>query len=336
MDPSSSHVKKCPASETHEHRAQFSRLGGFLGLKDSFRKKAKSKYSGRASPDDLPSLGTQRHPWKRAVLCGVAYQGFKYKLKGTINDVYSMKSLLMRNFGYREENILVLTEKEGSALPTKKNIQTSLKWLVEGSEAGDTLVFYFSGHGLRQVDMNDDELDGYDETICPLFFQTEGMIMDDEINTTIVWPLKKGVTLHAIVDACHSGTILDLEYTYNRNKKAWEDNSAPSKARKNTDGGLAVCLSACGDDQLAADTSAFTQNEMAGALTCALIKAVNDTRGLTYGTLLEKVHETFESFNNERILGSKFLSKLFCRKILQVPLLSSSEKFPVDSTEFRL
>lgn len=35
----------------------------------------------------------------------------------------------------------------------------------------------------------------------------------------------------------------------------WEDNSAPSKARKSTSGGIAICLSACDDDKMAADTT---------------------------------------------------------------------------------
>ena len=53
---------------------------------------------------------------------------------------------------------------------------------MEGSESGDSLVFYFSGHGLRQPDFNNDERDGFDETICPVDFMQEGMILDNEIN----------------------------------------------------------------------------------------------------------------------------------------------------------
>ena len=39
-----------------------------------------------------------------------------------------------------------------------------------------------------------------------------GMIVDDELNRLLVNPLPPGVRLHAIVDACHSGTVLDLEH----------------------------------------------------------------------------------------------------------------------------
>ncbi|XP_042985310.1 metacaspase-1-like isoform X2 [Carya illinoinensis] len=196
---------------------------------------------------------------KRALLCGVTYRNKNYSLNGTINDVRSIKNMLIQRFGYPAECIRVLTEEENgndlTTTPTKKNIEDSLKWLVDGSESGDSLVFFFSGHGLRQPDFEDDELDGFDETICPVDFIEQGMIVDKDINSTIVRPLKEGVTLHAIVDACHSGTVLDLEYTYDPQNKVWKDNKPPSKAAKGTSGGLAICLSACGDDQMASDTN---------------------------------------------------------------------------------
>lgn len=107
-------------------------------------------------------------------------------------------------------------EEDERHIPTRKNIMEALKWLVKGCKNGDSLVFYFSGHGLRSPDFDDDETDGFDETICPVDFQKEGMILDNDINSLIVKPLQKGVTLHAIVDACHSGTILDLEHVYER------------------------------------------------------------------------------------------------------------------------
>lgn len=39
-----------------------------------------------------------------------------------------------------------------------------------------------------------------------------GMIIDDEINVLLVNPLPPNVRLHAVIDACHSGTAMDLEY----------------------------------------------------------------------------------------------------------------------------
>ncbi|KAG7976420.1 hypothetical protein I3843_06G147700 [Carya illinoinensis] len=261
---------------------------------------------------------------KRALLCGVTYRNKNYSLSGTINDVRSIKNLLIQRFGYPAECIRILTEEENgndlTTTPTKKNIEDSLKWLVDGSESGDSLVFFFSGHGLRQPDFEDDELDGFDETICPVDFIEQGMIVDNDINSTIVRPLKEGVTLHAIVDACHSGTVLDLEYTYDPQNKVWKDNKPPSKAAKGTSGGLAICLSACGDDQMASDTNALSKKkEMSGAMTAILIQMVEKDPEITYEVLLNKMHDFIQQFNNKRFLiNNKYLQRLFRRRKIAV------------------
>nr|XP_043629362.1 metacaspase-1-like isoform X2 [Erigeron canadensis] len=230
---------------------------------------------------------------KRALLCGVTYERQKYKLKGTYHDVISMQDLLIKRFGFPSRSIHILAEMDQYFHPTKRNIQEALRWLVKDNHEGDSLVFYFSGHGLRQPDFYDDEIDGFDETICPLDFRTAGMIVDNEINDTIVRPLKKDVKLHAIIDACHSGTILDLPYVYSRKEYDWLDNNPPSGVYKGTSGGHAISISACEDNQLAADTSAFSNGgkQMEGAMTYTFKKAVwENTTRLTYASLLASMH----------------------------------------------
>ncbi|XP_027348656.1 metacaspase-1-like [Abrus precatorius] len=281
---------------------------------------------------------TRRHN-KRAVLCGVSYRRWKFRLKGTINDISNMRELLIKNFKFPNECIRVLTEQEQNAnlIPTKHNILESLRWLVKDCQAGDSLVFYFTGHGLQQPDFKEDEIDGFDETLCPVDFMKEGMIIDNDINSTIVWPLKKGVTLHAIVDACHSGTILDLLYVYRHESGMWEDNKPPSKEpiRKHTSGGLAISLSACEDSQTAADSAVFGGKGMNGVLTYLFTKTVREYPEITYGRLLEKLHDDIKKLNRSRC-NNRILQHIFNRKIAQEPLLSSSEKFDVSTTKFIL
>ncbi|KAA8536458.1 hypothetical protein F0562_028936 [Nyssa sinensis] len=265
-----------------------------------------------SKPNPWASIGSGRHQSKRAILCGVSYKKYSFKLDGTITDVNNMKSLLVEEANHPD------------LIPTKTNMQKALKWLVDGCQSGDSLVFYFSGHGLRQPDFSNDELDGFDETLCPVDFKTAGMILDNDINTTIVKPLKRGVTLHAIIDSCHSGTILDLEHVYNIKDSAWVDNKPPSGVDKSTSGGLAISISACADNQMAADTSAFTGKEMAGAMTCILIQAIQAINKITYGRLLEFMHERIEDASKSGCLSVKD------------PQLSSSQQFDVNTTEFKL
>ncbi|KAJ6420779.1 hypothetical protein OIU84_028193 [Salix udensis] len=273
----------------------------------------------KPSPLEISGSSSETRPaGKRALLIGVIYKS-EHKLKGTINDVKSIREFLILNCGFKEDNILVLTDQEiePELIPTKEKHPGIPGMAREG----------LSG---SQPDFDGDERDGISETICPVDFMTEGMIVDNDINSAIVWPLKNGVTLHAIVDACHSGTVLDLEHVYNRQENKWEDNSPPSgNARKHSDGGLAISLSACLDNQVAADTTAFTEKTMNGAMTYLLIKFLKKYQGLTYGDLLDLMHEELEKVNESRCFCREIFKKFMKRMLLQRPQISASKPFDV-------
>merc|ERR1712146_390040 len=99
---------------------------------------------------------------------------------------------------------------------TRENIIRAMHWLVEGAQEGDSLFFHYSGHGGTQKDdaQESDEADGQDETLIPVDYKTNGVIVDDEIHRILVAPLPRGVRITAITDCCHSGSIFDLPYTY--------------------------------------------------------------------------------------------------------------------------
>ncbi|KAK4438176.1 Metacaspase-1 [Sesamum alatum] len=297
-----------------------------------------NRQHGRSS-NQPPSVIQDPPPrGKRAFLCGITYKKQKYELKGTALDVKNMKYLLVKRFRFPEESILILAEDEPYRLPTRKNIEDAFQWLMRGIQSGDSLVFYFSGHGLRQRDFRGDEIDGFDEIICPVDFQSNGNILDNYINKAIVRPLIPGVTLHAIIDCCHSGTMLDLPHVYNINTGKWDDNRPPSGTYKGTSGGRAVCFSACEDYQQAADTTAFsTEKEMTGAMTYTFIRAIEEAvasnKQITYQGILDSMHETLKQAHKSGFRAG--IRRLFHRKILQDPLLSSSEEFST-TTEFKL
>lgn len=58
----------------------------------------------------VPSLVTfSAKGKKRAVLCGVSYHGQTHSLKGTINDVRSMKYFLTERMGFPNDSIILLS-----------------------------------------------------------------------------------------------------------------------------------------------------------------------------------------------------------------------------------
>ncbi|XP_051132195.1 metacaspase-1-like [Andrographis paniculata] len=300
----------------------------------------RSGMSGFSQPPQIRSLqpiaSATAGGRKRAVLCGVSYNGQKYKLNGSINDVKCMKYFLINRLGFANDSILMLTEEEAdpNLIPTKSNMRKALQWLVHGCHSGDSLVFHYSGHASQQLDYDRDEVDGYDEALWPVDHHFTGTIVDDEINETIVRSLPPGVKLHAIVDACHSGTILDLQYVCRMNRDGryeWE-NQGCLGTYKGTNGGLAVSFSACDDDQIAVDTTVLSaDNAATGAMTYSFIQAVQNEPGLTYGRLLNAMRQTIR----EARTGCP-LKKVLHQKSLQEPQLSSSKEFDIHSTPFTL
>ena len=151
---------------------------------------------------------------KKAVYVGINYIGQKSELKGCINDVRNISQLFSKKYGFTQAVILTDDNPDDSKKPTYDNIISAMKWLVSDAKEDDSLIFHFSGHGGTVKDADGDEMDGFDESIMPCDYLTNGQIVDDEIYDILVAPLPKGCKLTAIFDSCHSGTIMDLPYTY--------------------------------------------------------------------------------------------------------------------------
>ncbi|KAG6709902.1 hypothetical protein I3842_06G155300 [Carya illinoinensis] len=323
---------------------------------------------------------------KRALLCGVTNKADpENHLRGSVNDVNRIKEMLIKKqFGYpnNDECIRVLIDdqeiKGNKSTPTKKNIVDSLEWLVKDSKSGDKLVFFFSGHCCRPDSENTNILNigstqSIDLCCCPknkdtlnngstqstdhdhvyLVCTGNDLIPNCYINSTIVRPLKEGVTLYAIVDSCFSGRILDLKYTYDQERKDWDDNyETPSKAEKGTkdnykpdlskadqkdaSGGLAICLSATNNRETAESNANSGGNEILGTMTVNLTKMVK--KNVTYADILKKMHE----LHAERCSTEGGATRSNTRRVyaesrkIEVPVLSSSRKFDVSSQKFLL
>ncbi|MBL7831188.1 MAG: caspase family protein [Saprospiraceae bacterium] len=130
------------------------------------------------------------------------------------NDIPLIKSALLK-LGFKYSDIHILIDKEA----TKKNIISGIrKHLIKEAKPGDIAYFHFSGHGQQVEDKNNDELDGYDESLVPYdakmefkkgIYEGENHIIDDSLGILYSQIQKKlGPSGHflATIDACHSGT----------------------------------------------------------------------------------------------------------------------------------
>lgn len=147
---------------------------------------------------------------KRALLCGLNYIGSDSELNGCINDVTNVNKFL-KSCGYQENDIKILTDLTATK-PTRSNMESAINWLVKDAKSGDTLFFHYSGHGTTVKDTSKDESDGKDSVLVPLDYEDSGPITDDWLYSNLTNILPEGVTLWVLMDCCHSGTMLDLEF----------------------------------------------------------------------------------------------------------------------------
>ncbi|KAJ9496117.1 hypothetical protein H2202_008363 [Exophiala xenobiotica] len=104
------------------------------------------------------------------------------------------------------------TDPRGPSFPTGRNILAAMHWLI--SEPNTCNFLHYSGHGSQVKDPDGDRDSGFDDTIVPVDFESNGQIDSDKLHRTLVSALPASSTLFVIFDCCHSGSAIELPYVY--------------------------------------------------------------------------------------------------------------------------
>ncbi|PBL03479.1 hypothetical protein ARMGADRAFT_18455 [Armillaria gallica] len=314
-----------------------------------------AQYQSSGSPVQQPYFQYSQCTGKKKALCiGINYIGQNGELRGCINDAQNIQRFLIRSFGYKEGDIVMLTDdsRNPRQIPTRDNILHAMQWLVAGAQPNDSLFFHYSGHGGQTKDLDGDEADGYDEVIYPVDHQRNGHIVDDLMHQIMVKPLPAGCRLTAIFDhqSCHSGSALDLPYIYSTEGKVKEPNMAAeagqglmsavgSYARGDMGGvfksAMGLVKTATGSGQKAEKYARATRTSPADVISWSGCKdsqtsadtqeAGNATGAMSYAfmrTLGQNPQQSYQQLLNN-------LRDILRRKYSQKPQLSSSH--PMDT-----
>ncbi len=134
----------------------------------------------------------------------------------------------------------------------------------------------------------------------------KGFITDDYLKNQFVDAMPKNVNLVMLIDACHSGTMVDLKFNYMVNKfRSYMVHDKVKESKCNV-----MMISGCRDDQTSAD--AYLKDyregnwEHQGAMTASFI--ANYTDGISYEQLIKKMRTWIKS-----------------KKFTQVPQLSTGK-----------
>ena len=227
-----------------------------------------------------------------ALLVGInAYQHVR-PLKGAVNDIVRFQEVLERDLNFLPRNIRVLTNEQA----TRENILAALDALASDTRAGDTVFWYYSGHGWVQTDVDGDERefdpdDTLDETLVPYdavpwpreraLEPNPTMIVDDEIGERL--SRLAGRRLVVVFDSCHSGTATRSLGEEDTTRSLYENYALPATPRTRSlkrghemmdMDGQAVFLSAASPTQAASDLGEF-EGQRHGAFSASLLRAIH-------------------------------------------------------------
>jgi Caspase domain len=206
-------------------------------------------------------------------------------LDGSLNDVESMHQILASaKYGFEENNIHIVEE----AQATRDAILRAMKkFLLDEPNRGDTVVFFYAGHGSQRFNSLTDKPFHLDETIVPSDASSGAFdIRDKEIARLFNQVIDKGIQLTAVFDSCHSGSIARGIPIGSQGKSrflAYDTRDAADPPDKGPDGkptarpedrpGGAVVLSATQHDQSALEWTG-RDGKPHGAFTLALLDAL--------------------------------------------------------------
>jgi len=289
---------------------------------------------------------------RRALLVGLNYAGLPKEweippLAGCINDVFTMTEALKMCYGFQQHDIRMLVDSDPINKPTREMFLRGLKWLVEGTRAGDTSVFYYAGHGSTfQVPFTKQP----DDYACLCL--SDGLLLLSEIwNETQMLP--RGCCFACIMDTSFAQDTLDVtertlanvgfhdpqrnavpsvRFLPPRKPPAWfSTDKFPATTQPKgafPHGANGFVLAASGSNQVALEVYDERKNRVGGFFTVALELTMKEFLGRP-GVVKAVFHRTQEIMEDVCCVENLEIES-------QVPVLAFNGECPPETTSFML
>jgi hypothetical protein len=231
------------------------------------------------------------------VSIGINYTGQSGELMGCVNDSYNLVNSVYMNIGDRIGKVVQMTDnlpQASSDYPTRANIEKAITNAVQDVEDGKfkKIIFHYSGHGGQVSDTSGDELDKLDETLVPVDYALAGMIPDDWLYDNVINKLPLGVQFLGLIDACHSGSVIDLRH---RVTGVDGDNLTYELAHENASGTAdAMMISGCKDSELSADVWDAKYGPC-GAMTSAFLDEIGQERTTPVVDIVDRMRVSLQA-----------------------------------------
>lgn len=249
-------------------------------------------------------VGIDRYRYSDAHQQGAVFSD----LRGAVGDALRFKQALAELYGVDVDtpargacdssSAATTTLTDGCA--TRARILQALGQRIATLRAGDTLLFYFAGHGSRyRDDTARDQDTGYNGTILPADARnpdgSPGDIFDVELKALKDRAIAKGLFFVSVFDSCNSATATrDGAAGQSRSAPALSGAAPPVPASTSAQAGgdgYWVHLAAAQDGEEAQETGGGSVGTRAGVFTSALIDTLHmpAMRDATFGDLIQEV-----------------------------------------------
>lgn len=143
---------------------------------------------------------------KYAILCGLDYNN-------TLNSgsyIANVLNFLIQKCDYYSGNVIIVSDCKDfrKTNATKMYIVNSIYSIINKCKPGDSLFFYYYGHGsLERI-----RGDIFDNIIVPSDHKSDVCIQNDFLYKILIQDFPSNVTLYAFFDCCQSDKMFDLPY----------------------------------------------------------------------------------------------------------------------------
>lgn len=252
-------------------------------------------------------------PAKWALVVGISdYTHFGDELGGDLpgaaNDARAIADVLVNRYDFDPDNVKLVLDQ---AATRDRMVSELSEWLPSVARPGDLVWFYFAGHGSQAWDMDGDEQDGLDETVCPADVvrgSTDMDILDDEIsvwldqlptdNVVVVWDKchAKSSTRAATPFARPRSLDRDVRADVAKPAGATETRTAAGLEDGGGTGAAILEIAAAQDDEVAIDATFPSRDggepTHGGAFTTAFVQNLwNAPEGATYSDIFVRTRE---------------------------------------------
>jgi len=139
---------------------------------------------------------------RRALLIGINHYLAVPSLQGSVNDVQTMREILVTRYGFEPGNVRVLTDEQA----TRDAIMQAFEKLIRETAPEDIVYIHFSGHGSQVEDVSGHKEDRTSETIVPQDGRTAEVADIVDLELAVVLARLRARAGIVVLDSCHSGT----------------------------------------------------------------------------------------------------------------------------------